>query len=138
MITNYQLYLLGPDLFMQATGTFSALNDVEAEALATLIFRASSDIFEASELYRGDTRIMLRRRTDDFYNARNEQLIGITIREDALIQFVERLRGSFSCVRRSRALIKIYKELLEHRWLRSRSAPQARPILRSRVTPAAG
>lgn len=133
MITNYQLYLLGPDLFMRATGTFSALNDAEAEALATLIFRASSDVFEASELYRGDTRIMLRRRTDDFYNARNEKLIGITIRQEALIQFVERLRDSFSCVRESRALIKTYKILLEYRWLRSRRRLRARTVIFPRV-----
>jgi hypothetical protein len=138
MITNYQLYLLGPDLFMRATGTFSALNDAEAEALATIVFRASSDVFEASELYRGDTRIMLRRRTDDFYDPRDEQFISITIRREALIQFVERLRDSFPCMQESRALARTYKELLQRRWPRSRSPLGVRPVALFRVTPAAG
>jgi hypothetical protein len=115
MISNYHLYLLGPDLFVRASERFSALNDAEAEALATVVFKASSDVFGASELYRGDTRIMLRRRTDDFDGPRDEQLASIPVRQETLIQLVESLRGSFSCVRESSALLRAYKELLECR-----------------------
>jgi hypothetical protein len=101
---NYRFYLLDENEHIRAGESFTASDDAQATEVAAAVHSACSDVFDGYELWRGNARVAKTRRTRHVSSSAQEI---VEARQENVLDLMDRLQRTFTCVRESRRLLQV-------------------------------